>query len=174
MAGTGPQDLHSLALDLLAASVAALDTIPTFASGLGGAPERSFVTAGEPVADCCPQLTVHVAGVVETPGTATAHRRINQVLLVVTLFRCVPTGSQTKTGFIPPSQADMELAAQQINADGWALWNHLFNRRLMGLFLDRCDPVIWEGLRALVPSGGCAGWTLGLRAAYDGYQEVLN
>ena len=30
-----------------------------------------------------------------------------------------------------------------------------------------------DGVRSLTPSGGCAGWVLGIRVSLDGYEEVL-
>lgn len=181
MAGVDPRDLHALAQELLTACEAALNTIPDFAPGLGGAPERSYVSPGEPAADCCPQLTVHVAGLTEAPtnpqglgaGRRHSYSRLNHVGLIVTIFRCVPTASATKTGFSPPSQVDLELAAEQINADGWAIWNHLFNRIRAGLLFELCKEVFWEGGRELTPSGMCGGWVFGFRVTLDGYEEDL-
>ena len=98
MAGIGPEDLHDLAEELLAACVESLDTIPTFAPALGGAPERSFISPGLPVWDCCEQLTVHTEFVIENDtspgglatGRRAVHGRINLVGLVASLTRCIP------------------------------------------------------------------------------------
>jgi hypothetical protein len=179
MAGVGPEDLHDLCEEFLAACVESLNTVPVFAPSLEGAPDRAFVCAGQPAADCCPQLTVHAEFVGELPtepqGLPAGKRfhRINQVGLVMTLFRCQPTGSETKLGYEPPNIIQLAAAGQQVNADGWALWNHLFNMRNASLLFTRCQGVFWQQLRALIPSGGCAGWTLGVLVNYDGYQEDL-
>ena len=171
MAGTGPQDLFTLAEDFLDACVEALDTIPTFAPGLGGAPERSYVAPGLPALDCCPQLTVDVRGVQEEgpsgPGSGQRARyggRKNQVLLVATVVRCYPQE-------IPPDVSEMQAAAEQVAADGWALWNFLWNLIRAGELFTLCDDSRPE-LRQLAPSGGCAGWTFSMRVAQEGYEGL--
>lgn len=179
MAGVGPGDLHELAEELLEACVESLDTIPTFAPGLVGAPERSFVSPGEPAADCCPQLTVHVAGISEAStepaqlgtGRRASYGRINHVGLIVTIFRCVPAPKDSLK-YEPPAGVDLEAAAEQINADGWALWNHLFNLIRAGLLFSLCRGVFVDAMRQLPPSGGCGGWVMSIRVALDGYEEV--
>lgn len=179
MAGVGPEDLHALAEDFLAACVESLDTIPTFAPALGGAPERSFISPGLPVWDCCEQLTVHVEALVEgdtSPGgLATGRRAVytreNLVVLVASLTRCIPTTGRGGGMDELPWPEDLEAAAAQIHADGWAIWNHIFNMIRVNEFSDRCSEVFWDGMRAYVPSGGCAGWVLTLRVKLDGYEE---
>lgn len=178
MAGFGPEDLHDLAGDFLAACVESLDTIPSFAPGLGGAPERSFVSPGIPVWDCCEMLAVYAASVGHndtSPGGLASGRRdtygaINLVQLVATVTRCVPTVGATALDEIPLI-ADLEVAAAQINADGWALWNHLYNMKRAGTLLTRCSEVYWDALSSVAPSGGCGGWTLVVRAQLDGYED---
>ena len=174
MAGTGPEDLHVLATDFLAACVEALDTIPTFAPGLGGSPERSFVASGQPTFDCCPQLTVHVGplseGVSAPPVPTSSAARVNRVGLVATVIRCIP--GPDKSGN-PPSAVEQQNAAEQIHADRWALWNHVWNMQRAGLIFQRCNDVIWDGLTPVIPQGGCGGSVLTLRIGYDGYEEVL-
>ena len=171
MAGTGPGDLYTFAVELLAASVEALDTIPVFDPGLTGAPDRSFVSPGQPAFDCCPQLTVHVAGVSEFPaGQTDTHKagaRQNLVTFVVTSVRCL---SESNTE-LPPDPLDLQADAEQLDADGWALWNHLWNLMRSGDLFTLCGPVTWGGLRSLTPSGGCGGWTLTISAEVEGYEE---
>ena len=178
MVGTGPENLHALAEEYLDACTAALDTIQDFAPGLGGAPERRFISPGLPAFDCCDQLSVHIQGVLDAqtlPGGLGAGRRhayggkVNLVLMVATLTRCVPVITD-KTW---PTPEEMEVAAEQINADGWALWNHLFNLALAGQLFQFCGEVHWDGLNSIVPQGGCGGWTLGVRVRLDGYQETI-
>ena len=48
MAGTGPSDLYDTCVLVLDAAVDALDTIPSLAPELLGAPERAFVSPGTP------------------------------------------------------------------------------------------------------------------------------
>lgn len=173
MAGVGPGDLDLLAHDLLDVCVEALGTIPGYLPTLAGAPVRSFVSPGQPALDCCDQLTVHVPNVVERAATPKpSHGRLNVPNLLVTITRCVPTGEITASSYTPPSVAEEEAAAAQMNADGWALWNHIWNQVRAGTFLTRCDQVTVGNLTALIPEGGCGGWTLGFAATLDGYEET--
>jgi len=74
----------------------------------------------------------------------------------------------------PVDPDDAEAAAAQVNADGWALWNHIFNLiRAEQLFI-KCSKIIWDGLRSITPQGGCGGYTLTLRVESDGYDEVIS
>ena len=176
MAGTGPEDLQLLLEEFLDACVAALDSIPTFSPGLGGAPERNFVSPGQSADDCCPQLTVWAQAVGESPtspgsfsGRSATTSRINVVTLVARIIRCVDTGTDGS----PPDPLDLGASAEQINADGWALWNHLFNMVRADLLFTLCGEVFWDGLRSITPSGGCGGWVLQLRVELEGYEETL-
>jgi hypothetical protein len=174
MPGTGPEDLHSLAVDFLDACVAALDTISDINPALGGSPLRAFVAPGPPAIDCCDQLTVHVAQIDEgssappVPRASTA--RINLVTFVATITRCVPTIDDNG---IPPTSDSQQEAAEQINADQWALWNHLYNRIHAGLLFDRCCDIVWGSLRSLTPSGACGGSSLTITVCFGGYEELI-
>jgi len=177
MAGTDPQDLYLLAQEYLAACVEALDTIPTFAPGLGGAPARSFVSPGLPAFDCCDQLTVHVTGVTDSAtspsnftGRSASTMKVNTVGLVATATRCIPVISDSGN---PPPVEEMEAAAEQIDADGWALWNHIYNLIRAEALFTLCGEVFWDGLRSINPQGGCGGFTLALRVELEGYEETL-
>lgn len=173
MAGTGPTDLHALCEEFLAACVEALDSIS--APGLAGAPERRYVSPGTPAFDCCDQLTVHAQAITETLdrnglNQGIKHRlqsRVNLVQLVATATRCIPQ----LEGESFPSATDLEAAAEQTNADAWALWNHVWNLARSGSLFTLCDEVFWDGMRAINPSGGCGGWTLTLRAELQGYES---
>jgi len=175
MAGTGPEDLQTLAQELLDACIDALDSIPLSAPDLGGAPERTFIAAGVPVWDCCEQMAVHVSSLTEAPtspgGLATGRRasamRINLARLVVTLTRCVPVSEDGE----PPPAALLTASAEQINADAWAIWNHLYDAIRAGTLFALCLEVFWEGMTAVNPSGGCAGWQIAFRVRLDGYEE---
>lgn len=178
MAGTGPGDLHDLAQELLDACVEALDTIPVFEPEFVGAPARRFVSPGKPAYDCCDgeeqgQLTVHVQPVAEGPHQPGPNRasqaRINRVRLNITSLRCIgmdPDGN-------PPDPAVAAAQAEQINRDGWAIWNHVWNMQREGLIFSECGEVIWGQLTSLDPSGLCGGWTLTITASLDGYEETF-
>lgn len=172
MAGVDPGDLFELAEELLEACVDALDTIPDYLPTLDGAPTRAFVAPGLPAADCCPQLTVHSVGVIEdqlgaaVPGRSYMTTRMNQVTLAVTLFRCADMSQQ-----IPP-QSELVAAATQHEADGWALWNHLYNMQRNGELFPECGEVKFGQLLSMPPSGGCVGWTWTVEVALDGYEEA--
>lgn len=175
----GPGDLDALAHDVLDACVACLDTIPIEIPGLAGAPARTLVTPGIPVWDCCDQLAVHVAGVrdqstrPQSPVGVTARRhvygRLTLAEIQATVTRCVPTGDVVGTVYEPPTEASLEAAAEQIHADGWALYNGIYNRIAQGILSDRCSEVAWDGLQTAAPAGGCGGWTFVLRFQLGGY-----
>lgn len=173
MAGTGPTDLHELATSFLVACADALDTIPTYDATLAGAPDRQFVSPGPVALDCCEQLAVHVGTLTEgdsnpfQPKASIA--RINHVTLVATASRCVPVPGENMQ---PPPVAAQEAAAQQINADKWAIWNHIYNEIRAGVLFNKCCDVIWGGLTALQQNGGCGGSSLLITVCFDGYEEV--
>lgn len=172
----GPGDLHVLCEEYLAACAEALDTIPTYEPHLLGAPDRQFVSPGLSVWDCCDpgQLAVWPTPLTEADtspgGLAAGHRvnlgRINHVLLSAEITRCIPTD-------LEPEPAVLAAAAEQINADAWALWNHLFNLIGSGALLTLCQEVFFDGIFAVNPSGGCGGWVANVRIQLDGYQENL-
>lgn len=183
MAGSNALDLFALAQELLEACEEALDTIPTFAPGLGGSPGRSYVSPGEPAADCCDQLTVHWAQTAEmstdplglpVQKRAAHHIRRNTVGLVVTVFRCVPGPDDSKLTIEFPDPTELSASSEQIYADEWALWNHLFNMIGAGTLLAKCSSVVMEGSRSLPPSGGCGGLILGISVGLEGYEETIN
>lgn len=178
----GPGDLHALAVALLDVCIESLDTIPDFEPHLDGAPTRAFVSPGQPVFDCCDQLTVHVQQINDAdtlPGALNAgHRakfgKINHVTLIVTSTRCITTGGETRSGGLEiPSAEDLQDDAEQLDADAWALWNHAFNMTQAEEFRTLCDEVFFDGINSIVPSGGCAGWTVTVRVALEGYAETL-
>lgn len=179
MAGVGPGDLHALAVELLDAVVESLNTIPTYDAGLLGAPERVFVSPGTPVFDCCDQVAVHPPliqfGDTSPGGLASGKRHlfgvINHVTLLATSTRCIPTIDDLGRS---PSLAALQASAEQLNADAWALHNHLFHLQSSGLLLSLCDEVFFDGISMVQPSGGCAGWLVQVRAYLDGYSETLS
>ena len=174
----GPGALWFLAEELLDAAVDSLDTIPLFDATLDGAPERRLVTAGAPVLDCCDQLAVDVVQVLDAatgPGGLSTGRKIaakiNHVYLTTTITRCFPMPDSKGD---PPPIAEIEAASRQIDADGWALWNHLYNLWRGDQLFTLCGEVFWDSLRPLGPSGGCAGWTLAIHVSLSGYEETFS
>lgn len=172
MSGVSPEDLFDLADELLNACIEALDTIPDFNPSLEGAPPRAFVAPGRPAADCCPQLTVHSVGITEdqigapVPGRSYMTSRLNQVTLAVTLFRCAPSAETL------PTQAEMTAVSTQTNADGWALWNHLYNMIRNAELFSECGETKFGPLTSLPPEGGCVGWYWPIEVRLDGYVET--
>ena len=97
--------------------------------------------------------------------------RINHVTFLGRSTRCIPTGTDSQLGaYTPPTPEDLDVAGEQLHADAWALWNHLFEveREVAG-----CSEIFFDALTAVVPSGGCAGWTVTIRAQLDGYDESI-
>lgn len=166
--GVSPTDLHDLAVEFLTACEEALDTVPTYAPELGGAPARAFVSPGAPVFDCCDQLAVYVSVVSER--TYVKGSGVNDVQLVATATRCTPVPDSQGN---PPSTADMQASAEQLNADKWALWNHLHALILAGELFERCCEVRWGLLTTINPLGGCAGSSLTITVCFDGYESAL-
>ena len=170
-------DLQALCVELLAAAVDALDTVPLADSALLGAPERRYVSPGQPALDCCDELSVYASAIGEyaDPRLPSSGRRIaahiSLITLIITASRCVHVMQEDGD---PPLAGDLERDAAQINADGWALWNHLYNLWRSGLLFTLCGEVFWDGLRALAPSGGCAGWQFVIRASLNGYEDVAS
>lgn len=170
----GPGDLHVLAQEFLDACASALDTIPSYEPHLLGAQDRQFISPGIPAQDCCEQLAVFVTPVSEadtTPGGLAAGKRvkigrINHVRLFAHTSRCIPTD-------VEPPVGQLNAASEQLNADAWALWNHIFNLIESGQLLTLCQEVFFDGITAMTPSGGCGGWIVNVRVELDGYQEDL-
>lgn len=172
----GPGDLFDQAHELLLAAAEALDTIPDqLGTGYLGAPERQLISPGQPVLDCCEQLAVWVNPLAEgtrSPGLKAADMRINRPTLRVLATRCVPTGKIVSKRYVPPPADELTTAGMQHLADGWALWNHLFNLINAELLFEKCIELVGWGGTPLA-SGGCAGWELFFSVGIDGYNEVL-
>ena len=173
---TDVSDIGLLATEVLSGAFDALETIPIVAPGFDGAPDRYFVSPGEPAFDCCPQLTVHVSSITDRPTTLTTTGRscaasVSLVGLVVTIVRCVPVPDDQGN---PPSMEAMCEAAFQTEMDGWALWNHLYSMWCADMLFSLCGEVFWDGMRAINPAGGCSGWTLSLRVSLDGYEDIAS
>jgi len=170
-----PSDLQDLLQEFLDACEASLDTIPFFDPGLGGAPGRSFISPGQPQYDCAcdadGQLTVHALAVDSDPlQPIKNHERLNMVTMQATILRCLNVWADDGG---PPDMDAAADSAAQVNADAWALWNHLFNLVSAGQLFTLCSKIIWLGLRSITPQGGCGGWTLTVRVEYGGYEETI-
>ena len=174
MAGVGPADLYDQTLQVLDASIAALDTIPILSPGLLGAPERAFICSGSPAFDCCNQLAVNAAPIAEAPtrplemGAGTRHQqqfRKNYVGFAITITRCT-----TWMEDIPTPEQQMAVA-EQTYADAWALWNYLWNEERSGELFTICGGVFNDRMTPITPSGGCTGWVFSFRAEIQGYES---
>lgn len=180
--GTGPGDLFALAAELLEVCTEALDTIQTFPDldELQGAPEYRFVSEAAPIADCCDDgmLAVHVNNVTDmfARNSQPNAPKANVPNLIVTVLRCLPLGDTDGDTYTPPSATEIEAAARQSLADGWALWNHIYNliRHEPRLFLAHCQRADFVGMQSIRPGDGqCGGWQLSFAAELSGYDEDL-
>lgn len=174
MAGTGPGDLHALAVEYLDAVDAALATTDA------GPILRKFVSHGPPPWDCCPMLAVHVGGpsVAETgipAGTLASGVRIaggmevDLVALTATVIRCGPAWPSEGEDF-PTTEANTAAAAAT-NADLWATWSYVKTKiREKSLFAGESRPVVLDPAVSFNQQGGCVGWLIPIRVQLDGYR----
>jgi hypothetical protein len=91
--------------------------------------------------------------------------RKNHVGVQVWATRCRPQD-------IPTNAANMTAHAAQHNADGWALWNYMWNVNRPGSadpIVSLCDEWFMDSLTPLNPSGLLSGWVLQVRAELAGY-----
>ncbi len=147
------------------------------ADTVGGTPERSYVAHSEPAFDCCPFLTVHVPGLTEGttsdgPGSLGASQRTRRGNIIVASFvvlaiRCAPLSENGKL----PSPTAIEVVAEMVLQDGWALWNRLRQAIRDGEIFGLCQEVYFDGGLSVVEQGGCVGWRFNLRASVPGYQS---
>lgn len=163
-------DLNTVAQAFLTAATDALELTPS------GAPGRRYVSPGEPALDCCGQLTVWIQQIADAElnagtGALSRAKAINrgtqpQVTLFVQATRCVDLKSNTTTGL--PEPAALEEAATAINQDGWALRCHLLSELRHGELAQLCAGAEFLGGSALIPQGGCVGWTFSFRYPVEG------
>ena len=174
----GPGDLHDTAVELLDAAAGALDSVPELlGTDLLGAPERQLIYYGNPVHDCCEQLVVWVNPIGEgarSPGTLAPVFQIVRPTYRIHFTRCVPTGEIVAKKYIPPEAADVTEAARQIHADGWAMWNRIFNLINAGLLFSSCQDLVRWSMIPITPMGGCGGWEMQFTVGLDGYPEELS
>lgn len=160
---------YDWAVDLLGVAGTAL------AGTTGGAIDRSFVAAGLPALDCCPQLTVHVAGHGILPTTAPGaltpgHRRtvgiVRFVRFVVTVVRCAPVPGAKGA---PPTPTAQQAIAAALNEDPLAIIDAVTKADKAGTLFDgTCREFYFDGATSLDPSGGCVGWVINFRASIEG------
>lgn len=135
-------------------------------------PGRVFVVHGEPVAEGCDQLTVHLdpALPVESrprplSGIGTPGGNQCQIYpvatFVITLFRCAGESRVGDSG-TPPDVVALSGLARQLMIDLWALQTELYARREDGTILPggTCAGVAFRAARAYGPQGLVAGWRL--------------
>lgn len=181
--GTGPGDLFELANDLLQVCVDALDSIPltvspAYMAELDGAPEYAFVSDAAPIADCCDDgmLAVHVNSIGDQFARAGQPQapKANVPNLIVTVLRCLPLGEADGDSYTPPTVEELTASSHQVLADGWALWNHIYNMIRAELFLTRCQRAEFVSMQSIRPGDGqCGGWQLSFKAELGGYESEL-
>ena len=142
----------------------------------GGATTYEHVNPGTPSLDCCDSLIVYVNPLGAEPhGGGAAYEeghqsqrggRLNVATFKILVTRCLEQPSDGA----PLPDADLNAAAQEVDADVWAIWNYLTALYRAGsLFQGACSDVWFVNAIPLEPQGGCIGWTITIRAAIDGY-----
>ncbi len=172
-------DLWDASQRLLEVSTETLATL--VAHGLRGAPARRYVAAGLPAFDC-EQLVVWTQGLSEeltnplAPQPATGSRpkargRINLVNFEVSVVRCIATLSGNQV----PTVDQEEAGAEQILADGWALWNRLFGLAMRNELFggDVCQVRRMQSSHPVDPAGGFGGWNIVIQTEVDGYANEV-
>jgi hypothetical protein len=148
----------------------------------GGLPECAYISEGPPAWDSCPCLIVYAAGptVGDTlplqPTLQPLHRialarQVNIVAMTALALRCSPLIHDD--GETLPTPDEHAAAAREINADSWALWNHLRHAKKTGaLFPPREREFSLEPSVSLNPEGGAAGCAVTIRVELDGYDPA--
>lgn len=171
--------MYDLAVDFLAAVVAAMGTTEEGVTGL-----NSYVTLGEPaLASDCDQAIVQVAGLGEgatnpsTPPEATGMRhsrgRLNLVGLTAYALRCSAITRGGGQVVELPTFAELQQVAKIGYEDGWAIWN-LVNRAIAdeSLFGGSCVVVHFDGGIPFEPQAGLGGWLFRIRVELGGYDPL--
>lgn len=133
------------------------------------APDRRYVSPGEPVADC-EQLTVHASNIRTGAGASNELTRPESLpkasLLVVTVaeiqvtvMRCVHT--VTVGGQLPDAH-DLDDDGRLMARIGQALWYGLVAESVDGsLWPLQVKPVVlWRTCTQVPPQGGIAAWKM--------------
>lgn len=140
-------------------AIAALSAYP------GGAPERTYVSHGEPspqAGECeCEELTVTLATLqpraLETQSSSRC-AVIPEAQFCIQLWRTVTVFEN----YDVPTAATLNDEALALTIDGWAMWKYLTGLWKGGTLLDGipCKNVTFGIMEPLGPSGGLAGWQL--------------
>lgn len=173
-------DLFATCEELLAAAAEALDTVPDqLGTDLLGAPERQLIMYGAPIHDCCEQLVVWVNPVgagARSPNVMAPDFQVVRPTFRVHATRCAPKealGAIVNKRYVVPEAEAITEFTRQVHADGWALWNHIFNLVNADLLFTKCGDMVQWGMTSITPMGGCGGWELQFTVQLDGYQEEL-
>ena len=144
------------------------------ATTVGGVPDLSYIYPVEPVMDCCDALIVFMAALTEettspiSPPASTGHRasygRLNLVTLTAWILRCAPPVNEN--GSI--ELTEIERVAQEVQQDGWAMWNGIYKAINDSTFLDICTAVHFDRSAPIKEQGGCLGWSATIRAELGG------
>ena len=127
--------------------------------GAEGAPTRRFVAIGDPVFDCCPQLTVHATNIRMTPDNIDVHGYrmcTGEYLVDITavLLRCYPSSPDVKPD-------DLNEFGRILSLDAaWMFWGFecaLINNSV--LVTDECHLKAPGVMNPVTPQAGCGGWT---------------
>lgn len=161
-----PAALYNAAVDVLNAAVAVLD-----ANSALRAPDRRYVSVGDPALDC-DQITVAASArpaLVASSGAgldAARHHRRARVLVAefrIHVVRCgYPTLDQHGN---PPRDADLEAAAAAIYAEGWALFVGLNDAARAGTIGEWCGEWSVDALDPIGAEGAVAGWVVSASAS---------
>lgn len=161
--------LLELAETALATTVGGQIGVPEADGGPGG---RALVSPGLPSIDCCPWLSVHISGHTVAAagagsGVLSQGRKVGlvpQVTYALIVARCMP-GIEKGRKF--PAVADLELTAQMVDQDMWAITDAVRKAQAADQF-GGCREFEHLGATPLDPAGGCGGWTIRWKATVEG------
>jgi hypothetical protein len=161
-----PSALYNAAVDVLNTAVAVLD-----ANSALGAPDRRYVSVGDPALDC-DQITVAATArpaLVASSGAgldAARHHRRARILIAefrIAVVRCgYPTLDEHAN---PPSDVDLEAAAASLYAEGWALFVGLNDAARGGSLGEWCGEWSVDSLDPIGQEGAVAGWVVSASAS---------
>ncbi len=153
--------LYNASVDLLNAAVAALDAHSSL-----GAPERRYVSVGDPALDCDQVTVAAAARVAAAPvtgrGTDTytqqSRPRVIAADFRVLVVRC-GYPSVAADGSAPPD-TEIEAASAALYEDGWALFIGLSDGARSGTITLSGAAAGWEvaSLEPVGAEGAVAGW----------------
>lgn len=143
------------------------------ADTVGGAPDRSYVSQGDPVDEGCSELTVRTQlgeGVQGTPGLRHLSGRRNEVTFTIRIVRCLPNRQDDLTA---ATETQLTTYAQTTYQDAWALWNGIMAAQRAGSFLEGfCKEFEMDGAQP-IPNLLVGGWEITIRAVLYAYTPDL-